>query len=285
MAIRVELAWNDRTGGSDTPQGSTRTLNFIIDGTSDYNQARQAVIDFAPPSDAGLVLSSIGELTRAGEQTWKVPITYTPYVGGLPDPSAIEFSGPDAEFRFETGGKRKQLNIALGRSHAYLPAGQDDPGVGNYINFTADGLAGVEIDDSVFNFTITKAFTPEQITGAYVRLLFIATPSVNTSTVTLNVAGMVLTFQAGELLFRGASGGVSLTDGVWRLTYSFSAQEGGEVDTIPNIDPFPVDGWSYLELRTVVKDAGDPVKLIVPEVLAAIVHQTYKSADHNDLGI
>jgi len=284
MAITVEFAWNDRSG-SDTAESSTRTLNFIVSGTDDYDDARQAVYDLTPSSDAGLVRTSVSELKRAGYGSWTVAVGYAPYVGGLPDPTSIEFPGPDAEFHFETGGGTRNLKIAYGRS-VTRPAGNGaDPGIGNYINATSDGVAGVDIESSVFNFTITKALQSWQIGGSYVGLLFSSTKTWNETPVTINVANIVLPFQAGELLFRGASGGISYTDGIWRLTYNFSALENRLINTIENINPFYVKGWDYLEIRTELADAGDTVKILKPVVTAAIVHQVFKSSNHNNLGI
>jgi len=287
MAITAYRAHADARLGLST-DGRTRVVPWVVHGTSDADEALEALVDASPPSEGGLVRSNIGELRMLGSSSWESDISYTPFVGGLPDPSVSGIEGSDASFQFETGGGRRTVrkNLAVPVTKVKTGEAALDGDLIRLINATPEaGVEGVEIDSSVFNFSITRSFSIGELPSSYAATLYRLTNCRNSSMVTLAARGLSLTFEAGDLLFKGGSGSISDSDGRWRFTYNFAASPA-EVISLDGFASFYVEGWDYLEIRSVGKPIGSGDTIIqIREPYAAIVHVVYDSADLNQLGV
>jgi hypothetical protein len=206
----------------------------------------------------------------------------------LPDPTA--FPGRTGSFQFETGGGRRTVlkNISTRQvtSRSVYAVPYTEAELGPFINANEDGIEGVEIEGSVFRFSVSKAWSPAELAPSYVSTLYEFTNCTNSSAVNVNVDGIVLSFAIGELLFLGASGSRD-DDGLWKITYNFAAQKNLPAGTvIGDLTAFasPVLGWSYLEIRTFGTTEGSP-PIPVRKPRAAIEHVVYNSANLNALGI
>jgi len=287
MAVTAYKAHADARLGLST-DGRTRVVPWIVHGTDDADEALAKLVDTSPPSEGGLVRSNIGELRMLGSSSWESDISYTVFVGGLPDPSTTGIEGRDASFQFNTGGGRRTIrkNLATMAVHVKTGATAVDTDLVRLINATPEnGVEGVEIEASIFAFSITKAFSEGELSSSYANQLFRMTNKVNSVPVAINVGGLAMTFAAGELLFKGGSGSIDNTDGRWRFTYDFAASPNTTVQ-LEGFADFEVKGWEYLEIRSVGKTVGTGDSTIpIREPYAAIVHAVYFLDDLNDLGV
>lgn len=289
MAAYAEKKYIDATLSED-PTTRRRDFDYIVIGTSDESEARSILYRDAPSTEGGLVLTGFSGLRPTTNDTWEAVVSYAPFVGGLPDPSLLEIPGQEASFQFETGGGRRTIRKNRSTGSVIVPTGATAVDANNkawrLINATPEnGVEGVEIESSVFNFSITKTFSTGELPPSYVAQVYALTNNVNTFAMTLAAGGTVLTFAGGELLFRGASGAINNDDGRWRFTYNFSAQKN-ETISIDGFDSFTKRGWDYLELKTI----GDTItsgdyKFPVRKPTLMIVHVVYEYSDLRDLGI
>jgi hypothetical protein len=268
--------------------GRSRIVPWIVHGTSDIDEAADLLVATSPTSESGLVRSEIGDLRMLGMESWETDIVYSPFVGGLPDPGTAGIEGRDSTFQFETGGGRRTLRTNLATMGVHVKSGGTAPASNllRLINATPEtGVEGVEIEASVFAFSITKSFSAAELPNSYAQRLYRLTNKVNSIPVTLSAGGLSMTFAAGELLFKGGSGAIDNNDGRWRFTYSFSASPNTTVQ-LEGFADFQVKGWEYLEIRSVGKTTGTGDSIIpIREPYAAIVHAVYFLDDLNDLGV
>lgn len=287
MATRAERRYEDLSGAK-RPEGSARSVRYVVFEASTFDAALAALESDSSLTEGSLVRNSFDALTRINDDTWDATVSYVPFIGGLPDPS--EFNGRTGSFQFETGGgKRKVLKnlstLGVANPTAVAEAARlTTAQVGQLINANADGVEGVEIESSVFRFSVSKSFSPVELAPNYVATLYAATNCYNSTQVNVNVDGISLTFAIGELLFLGASGARG-DDGLWKFTYSFAAMKSQPSLTIEGLTPLAnVRGWSYVEVKTVSDTVGTPAVPIRTPILA-IEHQVYEPYDLNTLGI
>lgn len=290
MAAYAEKKFIDATKSVDS---TTRRLDveyYIYDATDDAD-AEAALWRDSLTGESGLVRTGISGLRRIANTTWECTVNYAPWVGGLPDPSLIEFPGQESSFQFETGGGRRTIRKNLYTVDVKVPNGTAAPNVGDkafkLINATPEnGVEGVEIEQSVFSFSITKTYATGELPSSYVQTVYDLTDCVNSIPVTISGGGITLTFQAGELLFKGGSGSIADSDGRWRYSYNFAASRNEVINDIDGFDPFTKGGWEYVEIKTAadVVTSGD-LKIPVRKPIAVIIHGVYPKDDLNALGI
>lgn len=283
----AERAYEDLSG-DDKPEGSARNVRWNVFDASTFDIALETLKNDTPLNEGELHRNSFNSLTRLNDTTWTASVNYVQFVGGLPDPS--QFGGRTGAFQFETGGGRRtvlqNLSTLQVSSRSVYAVKYTADELGPFINANEDGIEGVDIEASVFRFSVSKAYSPAELAPGYVANLFDYTNCYNSKIVNVNVDGVRLTFKIGELLFLGASG-TRDDDGLWKITYNFAAQKNLPAGTvIGDLDPFaqPVLGWSFLEVRTFSTTTGDP-PIPVRKPKAAIEHAVYESRDLNLLGI
>ncbi|MEG7700672.1 hypothetical protein U2075_14815, partial [Listeria monocytogenes] len=69
------------------------------------------------------------------------------------------------------------------------------------INVSKTGVEGVDIVVPEFKFSVTKTFSPAQMTGAYVQTVYLMTGRMNHANYVVKINGTDLTFERGELRF------------------------------------------------------------------------------------
>lgn len=286
MAARAERRYED-LNGAKRPEGSSRNVRYVVFEAATFDEAIAVLDRDSALNEGDLVRNSYDGVQRINGDTWDASVNYVPFVGGLPDPSAFP-GGRTGSFQFETGGGKRKVLKNLVTYQVANPTGADTPltaeQAGQLINANADGVEGVEIESSVFRFSVSKAFSPTELAPGYVAKLYEATNCYNLQPVTVKVDGIVLKFDYGELLFLGASGGRA-DDGLWKFTYSFAAMKASDPLEIEGLDPMTsVLGWSYVEIKTERATVGTPAVPIRKPILA-IEHKVYNAYDLNTLGI
>ena len=139
-------------------------------------------------------------------------------------------------------------------------------------------VEGVDITVPVFQFSETHYFTNDEVTPAYKGTLFSLTGKVN--------AGAFKGFQAGEVLFLGASGARRGTDpdDDWEITFRFAASPNASGISVGDISGISKRGWEYLWVRYAdQEDTGSHA--IVKRPVAAYVERVYDEGSFAGLGI
>jgi len=143
------------------------------------------------------------------------------------------------------------------------------------VGVTKDGVAGVDITVPVYNFSETHTLAPEVITPFYKSMLFSLTGTVNNA--------MFRGFQAGEVLFLGASGNKRGMD-AWEITYKFAASPNVSGLIVGDIGPINKRGWDYLWVQ--YQEEEDPdAQVLVKRPKAVFVEQVYRFGNFALLGI
>jgi hypothetical protein len=282
MAKRAVKKYFDASGGSTSEQGPTRDIEYNVFECTEFQDAYNILLRDSQVTEDGLKRNSINGLRRIAATTWEGSVGYSPEVGGLPDPSLQDFPARVSLFSFETGGGTQTIAKNIATVATYAKTGRAIPDVKQMVNSDSDGVKGVDVECAVFNFTVTKAYTSFELALGYVQLIYTLTNCINATPVVVNANGVVMTFAAGDLRFRGASGGQS-EDGVWRITFNFSGSKGATV-ALPDFAPFYKRGWDYLEVKTEGAESGTPA-VFVQAPVAAIVHQVYEIGELNLLAL
>lgn len=293
MAVTVELAW-DEGGAIEVSDGASRELIYIISGTSDREEALEKLNDEAEPTVGGLVAASVS-VERITETQWRGVVRYgmLDMSGGSREPS---LKPGEAEFQLDTsGGTQKRLtSISTVQKRVIYNGTVSDaaPNFKNFVNVQRDGsVAGVEVGLPVAAFRIERAYSVSEVTSAYIKKLFEYAWCVNSAVVTLNINGVTLSFQPGELLFKGGTANKRNGENVWRVAFNFAFQQNETDLTVGEITGINKRGWDYIwfitydEAETVTIAPGVTLTKKVTKPRAAYVEQVYRYKNLNDLAL
>jgi len=269
--------------------GRSRSVSWIAHGTSDPDIALQTLLDTVPPAEGGLQLMQIGEVRRLGAQSFEADATYGPFVGGLPDPSLIEFPGRDGTLQLDTSGSTYRMIVSKESSPGVLKDTDADgtapPDCKGLIHATQDGIEGVEVPKRGMQFTITRPYTTSQLNGGLFDAITNATKCMNSSAVTLTVDGISKTFAKGELFLENVGLSRADSDGVWRFSFTFKYAPNFPNQTIvQGLKPFAMQGHDYLEVQSEAVPTGAG-KVPTRKAITAFVHRVFDYFDFNTLGI
>jgi hypothetical protein len=254
------------TGG----EGSSVELHYAVRGTGDDSLALTMIQATAPTVYAD---AAVGTLVRQSISS--------EYRGGLLFDCRVKY-GPRAKpetgqyrLQFETAGGTQKITRAFQEVHVYVPAGAQAPSFHGAIGVTDSGVEGCEVVVPIFTFSEMHYVAIAQVTQAYVKKVRDLTGTVN------NAA--FRGFEAGEVLFLGASGSLNNPDN-WEVTYKFSARKNMTGLTVDDITGIAKKGWEYLWCR--YETTKDPnAKIFTAKTTAAVVDRIYDYSDFAELGI
>lgn len=243
-------------------------LRYVIRGTNDDIEARNALVAFSPstydPWGSGwfyLPRESVS-VQPVGDLLWEGVVRYGPFT-----------PTNGSTFAFDTGGGTQHITQSK-QTVAKYPA-DTAPDFKGAVGVTNDSVEGVDITVPVYQFSETHYLPDETVTSAYRMTLFQLTGRVN--------AGVFKGFSAGEVLFLGASGS-RRGYGDWEITYRFAASPNVSNLTIGDITGIDKKGWEYLWVR--YADSEDTVaKALVKKPLAVYIERVYDNGDMSLLGI
>lgn len=166
------------------------------------------------------------------------------------------------------------------------------PDFGRSINVNGDKVDGVDIEDGQFNLTIDKHIELVSITGEpaglptnYLSTLYYMTPSVNDADFSLYWKGQVITFNRGELKFKGATindtSSELAVDIKFNLSASRNISEADEI-TIGDSNAIVKKGWEYLWVYF-TEQFDDGAQITVKRPVAAYVERVYEYRSFEDL--
>jgi hypothetical protein len=212
---------------------------------------RFALSNFAVISPLGNVFSDFTfEKVPGGIGRWKFSAIYK-------SPTAERIT-QDASFSFKIGGGTKHITTSKKTVSSVNARKFTDPATipnfGGAINVTGSGpnqqIAGVDVPVSSFDFKTTFYVHPKDMTAAYVEELKSSCACVNSDQVAMNVDGLTITFDPGELLLLGADGQKRKGIGDWELGLSWSHlpnQKNLVFNTADgDTDAIDQNGWDYL---------------------------------------
>ena len=267
MPITVTEKFESRAGDNGSID-----LIYVVDGTDDDAAARAALAAEAPATHAGLVRDDDSlHVEPTGFNLWEGKARYVKQ----------EFTPPatgDTVFTFDTTGGTQHITQSRQTMQRRPAPGTTAPDFGGAIGVTADGVEGVDITVPVFQFSETHYFTNGQVTPSYKGTLFTLTGKVN--------SGAFKGFQAGEVLFLGASGSRRGTDpdDDWEITFRFAASPNETGLSVGSITGINKKGWEYLWVRY-ADDEDANAKVLVKKPIAAYVERVYENGDFSGLGI
>ena len=265
MPITVEPTWN----GADISVGrdnSSVVIGHIIQGTSDEFLAETELDQQTPDTIGAMVKESVQITGRLAELAWQGEVRWS--LVAAPETGESTFS-------FDTGGGTQHIKQALATVGSYAPSGQVPPDFRGAIGVTRSSVEGVDIQVPVYQFAETHYLPVEIVTPQYKALLFALTGSV--------CSAPFKGFQAGEVLFLGASGSLR-GQADWEIGYKFAASPNVSNLTVGDITGIVKRGWDFLWV--LYEEAEDEsAKALVKRPRAVYVEQVYPLQDLNGLGI
>jgi len=271
VAITVEEKADSRE--VTTGDNASAVLRYVIRGTADDSEAKEALGAVAPLYYDGLIRKSrevspvFVDVANPDISIWDGVARY-----GL---RQREPETGQSEFSFDTGGGTQHVTQGLATVGVYAAPGKTAPNFHGAIGVTRDSIEGVDITVPVYNFTETHYLPAAYVTGGYKINLFRLTGKVNAA----SFRGLA----AGEVLFLGASGSARSGDD-WEITYRFAASPNRMNITIGSITGIRKKGWEYMWVR--YEDAEDAqAGVTVKRPVAVYVEQVYEYGDFSQLGI
>jgi hypothetical protein len=183
---------------------------------------------------------------------------------------------------FDTTGATARQTYAIDNSETRY--GSSAPNMKGVLNYDGDSVQGVDIIIPSLQWTETYDIPSTYVTSVYIKTVAQLTGTVNSSA--------FRTFQAGEVLFAGASGSqewdTEKGNGPWRLTYKFVASpNAGNGQTWPplqlgDIQGIEKKGHEVLWVRYEDKVENE-VSVKTPKHV--YVNSVYRSADFGTLGL
>ena len=255
----------EKFGSGESTEGDNASVDllYVVQGTADDLEAKQALATAAPVLYDGLVRQS-WHVEPIGDGLWDGSVRY-----GQADTDVDHSS-----FSFDTGGGSQHITQSLATVARYAVDGPA-PDFHGAIGVTLDSVEGIDITVPTYHFSETHYFAPAVITGAYKATLFGLTGRVN--------AAMFRGFAIGEVLFLGASGSQRGNDN-WEITYRFAASPNVTGLAVGEITGIAKKGWEYLWVRYADAE-DDDAKTLVKRPVAAFVEQVYHYGNFAGLGI
>lgn len=289
MAVKI---WEDFESRDTT--GSSQTRIYNISGTSSETTAFATLLAEAPLLLAsGLVRQAKNASVEIiGIDLWKGKVTY----GEAEDSKSQErLETGEYVISFDTSGGTQKITASETDpdSYAFDPFFEATvqnaniaPDFGTAINVNDGKVEGVEIVIPALKFSVRKRQPRAIITMPFIKDLARMTGRTND--------GPYLTFDAGELLFTGASGQEGLKfdssgeivdlSGDPEITYNFVASENLTNFKIGNIEVQQKDGHQFLWVLFEEGEDAEAHKL-VQRPQAVYVHDIYKPDAFSLLGI
>jgi hypothetical protein len=267
----VAVTCDEKVDSRDVGQGDrpTATLKYLVQGTTDEQAALTAVQGGSPGAYNGLARLNWTIAPAGDGSLWEGTVQY-----GLVT-SAPRQAGA-ATYQFDTGGGQMHITQAKEHIASYGRGGATPPDLLGAIGVTQDSVEGCDVTVPVYNFSETHYFEASVVTDPYKAAIYSLTGKTN--------SGTFKGFQAGEVLFLGASGSQRQGDGVWEITFRFAASPNMTNLSIGGSSGIAKKGWEYLWVR--YEDAEDSgAKSVVKKPKFVFVERVYDAGNFAGLGI
>lgn len=255
------------------------TITFFVLGTVDGIVARGMAAAVAPPmvqnGDRVLVRQDIKAklVSEDAYDNWTVDVEYGTQQESkseqLPQPQTIKV-------RFDTTGGQITLTQSLETKQKKSRDDVNDPApdLKGAINYDGKEVKGVETGAPQFRFSVIAHYAPGVVTIPFMKELARKSWRYNSDT--------WLTFEAGEVLYMGATGEVEFPLAATQRTepvpveLHFDASENRTNFAVGDITGLNKLGWDYLWVRYGDQDAGGG-QGPVPRPRHAYVERNYET--------
>lgn len=241
----------------------TAQLNFIIQGTDDYDQALDQLAQKAPAVFDGLPRLNHG-VEPIAQDIW---LGFTRY-----GRQNIQQTGGNV-YQFDTGGGSQHVTQSLGTVKRYARPGH---AAGNFlgaIGVTKDSVEGVDITVPVYNFSEIHYKNAAFVNDSYIAALFQLTGTVNNKN--------FRNFAPGEVLFLGASGTKRGSED-WELVFRFAGSPNMSSMVIGDITGISKKGWEYLWVQY-VDEEDENAQTLIKRPYSVHIEQVYPYKNFDQL--
>ena len=269
MPITVSEKFESRR--STKGENPSAELVYTVRGTNDDLAARAAAEAESPANYDGLPRQTVS-VEPVGFELWEATARYgRAQGGGFPQTG-------ESVFTFDTGGGTQHITQSKQTVASHAAPGTNAPDFQGAVGVTADGVEGVDITVPVYQFSETHYLPDAVVTQGYKGTLFSLTGRVN--------AGSFRGFNAGEVLFLGATGSKRGTDpdADWEITFRFAASPNATGISVGPIGGISKKGWEYLWVRYADQEDASS-HAIVKRPVAAYVERVYDEGNFGALGI
>ena len=230
-------------------------LNYIIQGTDDYDEALSQLALQAPQVFDNLPRQNYGI----------EPVTGSIWLGfARYGYQSVQPTG-EAVYQFDTGGGSQHITQSLGTVRRYGRPGTVAANFMGAIGVTADSVQGVDITVPVYSFSEVHYKNNAFVDENYKTTLFELTGTVNSR--------QFRQFAAGEVLFLGASGTKRGSDD-WELVFRFSASPNMTNMVVGDIQGITKAGWEYLWVQYVDAEAPN-AQTLIKQPVSVHIEQVY----------
>jgi len=213
-----------------------------------------------------------------GDDAWHVEIQYEKVGADAQEPDPLKRSRS-----FDTSGgtqhKTQAYSVGSGSTldfeYRYPSSATNMSGA---IGVDDNSVHGVDVVVPALTWTETYDVPHSYVTANYIKTVAGLTGTVNNAT--------FRTFEAGEVLFMGATGSQEWDDqkgnGPWSLSFKFAASKNETGITIGSISGIQKKGWHYLWVR--YETAAD-TSSVFQRPKAVYVSKVYQEGSFSGLGI
>jgi hypothetical protein len=264
----ISERWSARKRGGGSNKGAT--VEYVIQETTagapemDDGQVITALADSAPTTWGTALIPRVSyDVEQIADRIWIGTVNY----------GYNKKEVGDIEYSFDTGGGSQKITQTISPLNVWR-YGNSAPDFKGAINVDDNSVNGVDIVVPVYSFNETRIVDNDDVGSAFKSALFNLTGKVNH----LSWHG----FNAGEVLFMGASGSRHGRRGDWEINYKFAASPNKTNITIGTITGIDKKGWEYLWVRY-EKSTDQNCLVQIPK--AVYVHQVYEYGDFAALGL
>jgi hypothetical protein len=263
MSITVTEKFQSR----DVVRGTNPSaqLNFVINGTDDYDQALTELERSAPAAFDNLPRLSYG-IEPVAETIWLGHARYG-YQSTQPTGESV--------YQFDTGGGSQHITQSRKTVRRYARPGSVAGNFMGAIGVTADSVEGVDITVPVYSFSEVHYKKNAFVDEDYKATLFALTGSVNHKS--------FRRYAAGEVLFLGASGTKRGSDD-WELSFRFAASPNLSNLVIGDMTGIVKAGWEYLWVQY-ADEEDTAAQTLIKRPLSVHIEQVYPYDSFNRLRI
>ena len=253
-----------------------------IDDTALHNECNQRIsgqlMYWQYPGSSVQLRAESYTVNYLGDDAWHVEIQYERAGADATEPDPLKRS---RSFDTSGGTQHKTQAYSVGSGSAldfeyrYPSTATNMSGA---IGVDDNSVHGVDVVVPALTWTETYDVPHAYVTANYIKTVAGLTGTVNNAT--------FRTFDAGEVLFMGATGSQEWDDqkgsGPWSLSFKFAASKNETGITIGSISGIQKKGWHYLWVR--YETAAD-TSSVFQRPKAVYVSKVYQDADFSGLGI
>lgn len=246
-------------------------LTYNIRGTEDEGEAYFALIANAIPIYNGRFAYS-AVIRRAAIDCFIGTVSYKT---GTPEQrQSFGDDGGGSSLQFELGNETQHITQSLSTVSKTTSGGRPAADHKGAIGVSSDGIEGTDVLVPTMNWSETHYYPLAAIGPNYLSVLRSMRVKMNSAT--------FRGFARGEVLFLGASGGVSAASPRWEITYRFAQSDNVTNLAVGDITVPSKLGWDYLWIEYVAQ-SDDTAKAVARVPYAAYVERVYEFADFSQL--